>query len=379
LSVRATWLLLLAGCYRPAAAPPCAVDPDAEGCTPDDGASDTMPDSSFTCEGGRLHGTSIVQICIPDTAIVPPSFPLDGDFNSTDPASCNQTPTIEGVEVCVLWAETITIGQGGVIGSRPVVLVATDTLTISTGGLLNASSSSDGTRVGAGATLNDCAGSAGSGDIGGGGGSGGAGGWFEGDAGNGGQGGNSQAGGTVVGPTPLAFRPGCRGGTGRGDPGNGGRAGGAVFLIAGARIVISAGSVINASGGGGQAAAMQSGGAGGGSGGFVGLDAPVIIVDGVIFALGGGGSPGGGINNAGGSGKSALGPQTVAAATAGVNNCQGTGGAGGGRDAAGSPGGTGTNECGGGGGGGSVGVIGFANGEVNDETTRFAPAPQMLP
>jgi hypothetical protein len=160
-----------------------------------------------------------------------------------------------------------------------------------------------------------------------------------------------------------------------------GRPGGAVFLIAGTSIILSDGAFINASGGGGHQVGLSYGGSGGGSGGFIGLDAPTLMIDGDLFALGGGGSVGGSATGFGPAGNVAAGPRNPALSKGGVSSCQGGGGGGGARAFNASKGGNamGGSVCGGGGGGGSVGVIGFAGDTLDLANLDFAPTPQALP
>jgi hypothetical protein len=221
-------------------------------------------------------------------------------------------------ELCVISAATITIPDGATVratGSRPLVLVAATTITIS--GTLDVSSTRattvpvKGESLGAGADSRAglCAADfvgrvVGSGQGGGGGGAGGS---------LGGRGG-AGADGNVDGNdgSPKAFggdntsfrerttflRGGCRGqagGTGRssgGAGGFGGPPGGAVFLAAASVQIVPSGR-ITANGGGGGGGAAQGGGGGGGSGGFVAIEAEMITNRGVITAKGGGGGQGG--------------------------------------------------------------------------------------
>ena len=279
--------------------------------------------------------------------------------------------------LCVIARANITVPGGtvAVTGDRPLVLVATDTISVT--GILDAASHRSTTdqdqngRTGPGADPPDnCAQGTLPGVSGG-----GSGGTFVALGGTGGLGNGGGAGGTVGGPQPIALRGGCRGqnATGLAITAQGGRGGGAVYLIASA---INIDGTINASGEGGHRGLTggDSPGGGGGSGGLIGLDAPMIVnADGAIFANGGGGGEGSG---GGVSGVPGADPTSVAPAIGGTGGGGGNGGAGG---AGGTGGGTaiGTNgqnapNDGGGGGGGGAGVIKVYRGTLNGQ---YSPMP----
>jgi len=208
-------------------------------------------------------------------------------------------PQPGGPELAVLQADLLSIDRVRVIGTRPLVLVARETLVV--GILLDASAL--GTRAGAGARLT------GGGDDGvhtpsvcdsGGGGGGHA---TVGAAG----GGNAcvaagPPGGAIAGDDAIIILAGgTPGGAGVsnacGLPGGGG-GGGALQLTAGRSIQIGAGASVIAGGGGGEGGAEcgdgdAGAGGGGGAGGAVYLDAPSIMIDGAVLAHGGGGGAGG--------------------------------------------------------------------------------------
>ncbi|MFN0250880.1 MAG: hypothetical protein ACKV2T_28660 [Kofleriaceae bacterium] len=338
-----------------------------------DGGRGADGEGSATGDGGLgCYGTGLVEVCpltppVPDYTIsVPTTIDTNVSGNCTTVSGTNVTGT------CVLIAENVTVGapvRG--IGPRPLVIVATKTLTIAS--TIDVASHDD--SRGAGASTTVCANGPGPNGLGG-----GAGGSF---GGQGGLGGNDNGG--TPGPTstpPTAVRGGCGGQDGGGPfgiGGDGGDGGGALYLIAGMSITVS--GTINASGEGGRGATLSvvaggGGGGGGGSGGMVGLDAPTILVMGQVFANGGGGGGGSsGIENAG-SGHEA---QSAIAMPEGGTNAAGAGK--GGRGAAGPVivGGAGEARSvittGGGGGGGGAGHI-----EIHGTLTlggQIAPPPVL--
>ena len=293
---------------------------------------------------------------------------------------CNEVVTDAGY--CVMAATDITIAATlRASGPRPLVLVASGSITVAAGGLIDVGSHRGADpEFGAGADPTTCGSgqaptaSSGSGITSG----GGAGGSFVGLGASGGDGDQGGTGGvSAQGAASSQLRGGCPGQDGAGSPSSGtsgnfrGHGGGAVFLIATREIDIQGN--INATGEGGGGGARIStpdggcGGGGGGSGGMIGFDAPVIRGSGLILASGGSGGGGGGERVRGADGVS---PSTTSAAMggAGARNNQtdnvrvgGDGGAG--SFATGGPtdGERGTNDHvgtgGGGGGGGGTGVI----------------------
>lgn len=278
--------------------------------------------------------TSIVDAAVPgDTATTPPidaarvcfgvgllnnlclaaaptgDKPISGAFN-TDTGPCTQvigqtgSPTM-APDLCVIAARTITVqGTVAVTGKRALVLIGADSVTVAASATLDASSTRSPGRSGPGANPGVCA-KTGNGDNSSSGAGGGAGGSLAIKGGNGGPGnlnGGMAKGGTA-GPAqtaPTVLLGGCSGGAGGDGQGNnggaGGAGGGAVYLIAG-RLITITGDVF-ASGAGGDGTpnngGFQQGGGGGGSGGMIGLDAPMITIDGRIVANGAAGAGGGG-------------------------------------------------------------------------------------
>ncbi len=423
-SMRAfAWALLagLCGCspfgggaFRCETDADCAGGPTAGRCETTVGFC-SFADSS--CESGQRYGSASGAqsgVCVGEEVPVDaPPNPDDGDVVDMDPGidarTCFGTPheicltvlptgtrtlppTINtdtecdqvvtpagGVALCVVSGAQIMINNTRAEGMRPLVIVATQSITIT--GNLDVSSKRTG-NAGAGANATACI-AATNGENDGGGAAGGGGGGYgavggtagEGDRNNNG-GANGPATGGVGGQMSIStfIHGGCRGANGGSTNGGnngsdngtnfgpGSNGGGAVYLIAATTITVAGNGSITASGGGGSPGLDTSGGGGGGgSGGLIGFDAVTINVMGEVAANGGGGGGGGG-NSDGGNGGDGAQPgvqadwnQRAAGGSAGAQS-QSAGGQGG---ATGNLAGGGTNDSdgGSGGGGGGVGVI----------------------
>lgn len=359
-------------------------------CNKADGADDGV------CTGGPGPGPdggpgdSPAEVCYGDPGgLVRPCFPaaptgiheFDGPIDTTTSTDC--IPSVKGaVEHCVIAGEQIRItGPVTVTGSKALVLVATDTITIT--GTLDAASKRNASapyvniQTGAGAAslgAGTCNAPTTVGIDGG-----GAGGTFVAKGGKGagipgtGESGEPQ--------TTLALRGGCPGQNGAGaeaSRGAGGQGGGALYLIANAVIDIKGGGRINASGEGGHPGlGNDAGGGGGGSGGLIGLDAPTIMNAGIVFANGASGGEGADSNGAATAGFPGPEPNDERPSAQADGGCDGgAGGAGGagGSDPSpptGSPG-VSANFDGGGGGGGGTGVIKTYRGVL---TGKYSPTP----
>lgn len=329
----------------------------------DDAGVDTVyiPDELFS----SCYGTGLVTACFD----FPPvgDVAIGADVNTDTSTQCDTDA--RNAAWCVIAGESVTVpGTVHVTGSKPLVIVATQTISI--GGTLDASSKRVGGQVGAAANPAACAAIAPPGTSGG-----GAGGSFGADGGDGGDGPTANTGGTpgAATPSPTALRGGCRGQDGNGTTkGSGGNGGGAVYLIAETSITID--GILTASGAGAtNGTTNSSGGGGGGSGGFIGLDAPAVSCNGILIANGGGGGEGSGSATAGNPGQDAT---TVTAAQGGSLGST-NGGDGGDGGAGGSTGGQdGSNgSTSGGGGGGGVGIVRLYRASALDGTGAVSPGP----
>ena len=346
------------------------------------------PDANVDAPGPDAqlcYGQGLAPVCV--TSAPMGSRTLDVPIDTDAAGTCSDLiAQAGGPELCVIAATQITVSATvTVTGTRPLMLLATDSITV--GGVLDVSIRRSPARVGAGADFSGCgAGTAPLNTANGAG--GGAGGTFGTRGANGGDGApanvvvNNNGSSPLV--LPLTFvRGGCRaqdgGDSGAAQGGLGGASGGAVYLFAGTMIDVQ-GSIF-ASGAGASASALHAGGGGGGAGGLIGLEAPTINAPGIVAANGANASGGSGSTAGGGAG--ADGATTLfgtqPAATAGGA----TGGGAGGRGATGavvaSIGGTGSTAVAGtagGGGGGGAGVI-YVKGTFTG--TQVSPAPTIAP
>ena len=348
-----------------------AHDGAVEGDAPRDGHVDPMSDGPVD---GPMHpdasncfGGGLATVCLTALPTGDYDVPASATTTVSTDSGCTQVVAQNGgPELCVIAGVNVHIdGTLDTTGSRPLVLVATDTLEVMgkidvSSYRLQSGSTVTGEHVGAGEASGALCGAPTAGGNDGGGAGGGAGGTFGGRGGAGAAGQNG-GGGTAgasapVGGAPMFVRGGCAGTAGGDSARQGGAAGhggGAVYLIAGTQIMAS--GVITASAEGGFGGALSSGGGGGGAGGLIGLDAPTIASSATIFANGGAGGEGGGETGYGYNGDSAL-TATMAATCFDFNSNGGNGGNGSvGGTLDGSPGQTDSN--GGGAGGGAAGVI----------------------
>lgn len=332
-------------------------DPPMDALSDGDGTADMGPDAprpdapaNFACVGTG----GLFEFCY-DRAMPPIDRMLVGGLLDTDtdprcdPGYSNVCVVI-GNDVMV--PATVTIAANG---SRPLIIVATGNLEIQ--GELDLLSLLGGTPA-AGANPGACMPPMmpqGSG--------GGAGGSFGHPGGTGGprQGALPAQPGPAS-PSPHAMiRGGCPGGTGLGSggerEGGGGNGGGAVHLLAGTELKVL--GLVHAGGAGGDSCGSfpNCGGGGGGSGGFIGLDAPVISIQGGrLIATGGAGAEGTGLAGNGNVGENSPASGAAARGGAGGSSTSGDGGDGG-ATMAGTNGLNGSNQAGGGGGGGGAGAI----------------------
>lgn len=365
---------------------PAPVDASSE--TDAGQAIDAPPPDTNLC-----FGTGLLMLCLSALPTNPVTMGVR-TLDTSDNASCTHiVAQTNGPELCVIAGTTVSvIGLITAVGSRALVLVATDEVSISAQGAIDASSKISPRRTGAAANTGTCS-TAGNGENDSDGGGGGAGGSFGTVGGNGGEGisGIDAEGGSTGGvQTSFALlRGGCRGGAGggrvnggSGGGGLGGEGGGAVYLIARNTITIDGGVFASGAGGGTNPASVgrDQGGGGGGTGGMIGLDAPMIQLgtDGRVVANGGGGGGGGGSIGSSGEGGS---PGSDGATTdfdsraaGGVGRLGGgNGGPGAALNATTNQNGT-DSSFGGGGGGGGIGVV-LVFGAISD-TSRISPAPR---
>jgi hypothetical protein len=398
-----SWLVALVafapGCFHPTfdhpACGPAEACPTGQACNrvtrfceASDGGLDLGDAVPGSPDAQLCFGSGLVKVCLSSAPNRALSYPAGTLLDTTGSANCTQTMAqVGGPELCIIAGTTVTIGDTlTVIGSRALVLVATDSLTVS--GALDVSSTGGGRR-GAGANQGNCANpSVGADDTGGAGGGGGAGlGTVGGTGGTGdlndngppaGQGRGGVAG--AAGEALTVLRGGCRGGDGgAGDMQHrspGGDGGGAVYLIAGNAIHISGDVFTSGAGGGATAGALgaEQGGGGGGAGGMIGLDAPSLEILGRVVANGGAGGGGGGIvgGSPGGDGTTT---NWNAPATAGVGGGSIPGGNGAPGTAIGATGNVdgSSNDGGAGGGAGGLGII-VVHGVISGGT-KMSPAP----
>jgi hypothetical protein len=359
-----------------------------------DAALGTVIDSSITCVGGTLYGdygtddVGLMRICVPMTATG--ALSLDGDID-TDGAFCDVAFAIDSYssQVCVKWGASITIGTIHATGSRALILVASDRITIN--GVLDVASHQGASARGAGGNWPGCPQSNGASGTSTNGGGGGAGGSF---GTRGGSGGTNSVDASTGGRPPVALdrvRGGCEGGNGGDGPyttpgGFGGRAGGAVYLIAGSAIELTETAVINASGQGGHGGDLAhvsfsgpgGGGGGAGSGGLIGLDAPLVMVasTATVFANGGGGGGGAAFSTLGGDGADPTKMAITSPAAGGTGSLYG--GKGGSGAIATKGAGNGSNGRSGGGGGGGLGYIAIFTRGPAVTSGQFSPTPVTL-
>jgi hypothetical protein len=292
------------------------------------------------------------QICFSS----PPSgvLTLSTNIDTSGSICMSATPS----EVCAIGARSVVLDATvTVTGSRPLVVVGADSITISNGGVLDGGSARTGPRLGPGVGSPDGVCSAGTPPVSPGT-AGGAGGTLGGAGGSGGAG-TSTGGVPGAMPSSARLRAGCAGQTGIGANGGvGGNGGGAIYLL-GASIEVAGRVTAGGAGGGAGVFAVQgaSGGGGGGSGGMIVIEtAHLHIMGGAILANGGAGGEG---SSVAASGMFGVDAQDTAAAPGGASIANGGDGGDGsyGQQLSGASAGTGTSGGGGGGGAGIIKII----------------------
>ncbi len=367
--------------------------PDADPNVPD--ADLNVPDAQ--CDPGS--GTHFDACAIPVAAgplVIGADTVYDTDIPgfTTNPNSLPNPPSMTltqtGQNAILISVTSFEIASGitlRVVGDLPLVVASAGAINID-GRLDLASRTGD---LGAGYDSSLCSSNAAQPGLDdGGGASGGGGGGFGSGGGDGGEGdsnGQSSAGGeggSALADPPLVVRGGCRGAIGGNADGLArapGSGGGAIQLTSQTSLRIS--GVVNAGGGGGLASnyASRAGGSGGGSGGYIGLDAPsVVIQNGTCAANGGGGGEGAAL---GGDGT----PEDGEFARANDQPAQGgnagpaQGGDGGDGGAKNSPDGAvgdGSNGGGGGGGGGVGYLLIWTSDFTEIGTNTLSPDPELI-
>jgi hypothetical protein len=374
-------VIVLAGCQSELNPAYCAAHPTDTRCAGGDGGViDGEADGNDAVAPAICLGEGSYRVCLRDM----PSgdTPITSGFNTTNSNICLDAAHMpidwmaQGQpDACFVVGETVTITNNMVFhGPRPIVFVATDTVTFTGQIDIAAHRGNYATnQTPPGFSVAACAAFATSATNDANGGGGGAGGTFGTGGGNGGLGNNSQvaAGLAVDQPPPTVLHAGCpgqAGGTGDNQGtanlvSMGGWGGGTMYVLAGTSIVLSAGTIINASGAAGMAGNHRTGGGGGGTGGMIVLSAPTITAGSSTFLManGGGGSSGGSNQSDGKNGADPTNGNPSMQAPGGVLAGAGTGGAGYAFDGTnpldGGVGGVGTSGDGGGGGGGGAGLI----------------------
>lgn len=313
--------------------------------------------------------------------------------------------------IAVLSVGRFTTSAGtrlSVIGPRPLLIVSWSSIVID--GVIDASSHlgfkspenmaahiAETIQFGAGANQ-DCLASAGHGGndaypTGGSGGGGGGG--FRAMGGRGGPGGGQSAVPGGAGGQPAAaigFYGGCPGGASgaagtiamppatAGSRALGGSGGGALRLVAYNSIEVLGAISANGAGGAGAPTNTACGGGGGGSGGYIGFEAPIVTLRGLITANGGGG---GGGSSATGTGKDgmdgAVSEQPAPGGDRSASGCGEPGGAGGAAATLGGADAGDATKCsgGGGGGGGASGFIVVRSLGYTADAATLSPAAQL--
>lgn len=339
--------------------------------------ADAGPDAPPACVPGFLD---LCEQPAPTGNFIVGELQIDTDNDNR----CKTLTQSGGPDVCLLHFTEIEVQSGATFlayGSRPLALVASTSIKI-IGNLDVSSRRGRLTRPGAGyAPTQDgfCGFATTPVDDTGGGGAG-AGGTFLSLGGVGGDGdtdGGAAAGGTpgpVHSASPTVLRGGCNGqagGAGREAPGGpGGLGGGAVYLAA---PLVHINGVVYAGGSGAPPAGRDDGGGGGGSGGMIVMQSPRLELAGsMLIANGAGGGQGGDGSTNGDFGDDAT-MVTAAAGGSNPNDAGGNGGAGStSAAAAGAPGIS--DGAGAGGGGGGAGFILLLGAATNTTGAMISPA-----
>jgi hypothetical protein len=234
-------------------------------------------------EAALLSGAPDLVLTANPSTIDTAALTVNGDPSAFFVA---QAGDVGKISYAVLFTKAFSVrGDVKITGGLPLIIVASDSVTVSASIDLSATGTSPGPGAGTmgkghdGATI------------------------LEQDStrvsGGGGGGSYGSLGGTGGGPISPSGLPGVQYGMQPIDPlmggssGSGGAGGGALQISSAVSISIS-GAFIAANGGGGRGGSgSQNGGGGGGSGGEIFLEAPMITVSSLLVANGGGGGGGG--------------------------------------------------------------------------------------
>jgi hypothetical protein len=352
---------------------------DASGSASVDAPADANTDPKCGWGGAGLPQGGI---CLGELPTSSPSIPTTID---TDTSALCVAYSKGGGTYCVIAGVDLTVASVRVTGSKPLVLIATNSITVS--GTLDAASHTATMSRGPGTDPTTCdyglpPNNGNNPET-----RGGAGGSFGGSGGRGGLR-NNQPPATDSGvpgaratiAPPAILRGGCHGQNGFGaGAAIGGFGGGAVYLVGGVSIDVQAAAAINASGAGGNGGAgggTPKGGAGAGSGGMIVLEAATVNVAGRVFADGGGGGEGGGTNNPGNYGFDSDGTSRAQGGNGGTANGSDGGAGSYGASLDGIDGNNNGADTGGGGGGGA-GVI-WLHAPGGTQSGIISPPPKLI-
>jgi hypothetical protein len=369
-------LIVVAGCRSELNPAYCAAHPTDTRCSQIDAAGDADLDADENVTPAICLGTQPYQVCLRDlpTTDTPITQNLATGSNNGTCLKTVQEPigwAAEGQpDACFVVGQNVTVAGTLIVkGARPLVIVATDTVTIT--GTLDLSAKRGNFNTGSpppGFSAAGCTPFTTTATNSANGGGGGAGGSLGSKGGDGGAGDNGTTGaGVAIDSTPPSvLHAGCMGGAGGTGDGQGtatmitagGWGGGAIYVLAQNKIVLSAGTVINASGAAGDAGSHRTGGGGGGSGGMIVFIAPAFDIgtSTFVYANGGGGASGG-TNQSDGKNGTDPGSNPSQPAAGGTLAAAGAGGAGYALAIDAVAGGLGPSGNGGGGGGGGAGLI----------------------
>src|SRR5688572_16562572 len=173
-----------------------------------------MPDEQQVCFGSSQF--SLFTVCYGQSQV--PSAPINASIDATyDTTICappGRVVTSKGIESCLVAGGRVEIDATfTIVGTRPLVILATTDLLVAQSGIVDASSNKGRNGPNANASTCNPQGAGGAASSGGGGGAGGS---FATAGGSGGAGGNSPStiGTAASAPPPMTLAGGCRGSNG---------------------------------------------------------------------------------------------------------------------------------------------------------------------